>query len=590
MLSKLLGVKFSRTFWLVNVLELCERGAYYGMLAALPYHLVYNLGFSAAAFGIILAIITPFLYFLPIISGALAEKYGYRNMLILAFILLITGYVASSFMTSFLSFVLAFSVMGIGAGIFKPIISASIARTTMPNNRNLGYSIYYWMINLGAFLAPLFISLTIPKELYGNAFYIAAALIGFNLFVALFLLSEIHKSDVEKKALEAIAGLSVIFKDKKFLILIVIYAGFWFMYSINHLALLVYMVDFRIVGDWFPPAMVAIVNPGTIIIGGLFLGKLVEKVESLVAMIMGICTFIVGLILLGMTLNPILFFIGIVIFSCGEFITHPTFISYVSKIAPKDKVSVYMGYAFLPTFIGLTSGNFIGGILYSLFAESMHRPKIFWASIISVGLLTVALLVIYNKKMGIEPIKMGKVDRIIRSGAIPVAAIVFIPCVFGAALSMGEDKFYRFEKEEEIIEGKFIHETVKMSDWIQEGTSIEKNITIDGEGRYLNITLTWKDEDDINYVLRRYENSPDTFRLTVIFPSQNEISVDGKNEHGKEGVLIININSSEMEPGEYKIIIECMNAGDYEGRFGITSITDEGNRCELKIDYEYVAE
>jgi len=68
-------------------------------------------------------------------------------------------------------------VLGIGAGSFKPMVSATIAHVTPHSDRNYGYSIYYWMINLGAFLFPLFIGYYIENVLGDTAFYSLAFLI-----------------------------------------------------------------------------------------------------------------------------------------------------------------------------------------------------------------------------------------------------------------------------------------------------------------------------------------------------------------------------------------------------------------------------
>ena len=95
---------------------------------------------------------------LPILGGALADRYGYRRMLIVAFSLLATGYFAAGHVSTYALVFLALLVMATGAGLFKPIISGTIARTTDESNSALGFGIYYWMINLGAFLAPLVVS------------------------------------------------------------------------------------------------------------------------------------------------------------------------------------------------------------------------------------------------------------------------------------------------------------------------------------------------------------------------------------------------------------------------------------------------
>ena len=46
-------------------------------------------------------------------------------------------------------------IMAVGAGAFKPMISGTIARSTNEGNSTLGFGIFYWSINLGAFLFPL---------------------------------------------------------------------------------------------------------------------------------------------------------------------------------------------------------------------------------------------------------------------------------------------------------------------------------------------------------------------------------------------------------------------------------------------------
>jgi dipeptide/tripeptide permease len=47
--------------------------------------------------------------------------------------------------------------MGFGAGTFKPIISGTIAKVTDENTSSVGFGIFYWSINLGAFLFPMFL-------------------------------------------------------------------------------------------------------------------------------------------------------------------------------------------------------------------------------------------------------------------------------------------------------------------------------------------------------------------------------------------------------------------------------------------------
>ncbi len=149
--------KFSFQFWLVVMFEFFERGAYYGMMSFISVYFTSVLDIPKESVGVIKGVIQPLLYFLPIISGAVADRFGYRKVLMVAFTLLGGGYFLTSQMTSYTAVFVALVVMGFGAGLFKPMISGVIARLTDESNSSQAFGIYYWSINLGAFMFPLFL-------------------------------------------------------------------------------------------------------------------------------------------------------------------------------------------------------------------------------------------------------------------------------------------------------------------------------------------------------------------------------------------------------------------------------------------------
>ena len=166
---------FPFLFWLVVIFEFFERGSYYGMMSILSVYMTEHLHFAKESVGLIKGTIQPLLYFLPIISGALADRFGYRRMLMIAFSLLGLGYFLTAQATSYALVFGALVVMGFGAGTFKPIISGSIAKVTDEKNSTLGFGIYYWSINLGAFLFPL-ILVPILKQMDWRYVIIASAI------------------------------------------------------------------------------------------------------------------------------------------------------------------------------------------------------------------------------------------------------------------------------------------------------------------------------------------------------------------------------------------------------------------------------
>ncbi|MDD3642609.1 MAG: MFS transporter, partial [Candidatus Krumholzibacteria bacterium] len=79
---------FPRTFWAANTIELFERLAYYGMNIILVLYLTRRVGYGDEAATAIAGVIGGALYLLPIPTGAVSDKIGFRNGLFIAFGLL----------------------------------------------------------------------------------------------------------------------------------------------------------------------------------------------------------------------------------------------------------------------------------------------------------------------------------------------------------------------------------------------------------------------------------------------------------------------------------------------------------------------
>ena len=168
--------KFPPLYWLVVIFEFFERGSYYGVMSVLSVYMTDQLHFAKEDVGVIKSVIQPLLYFLPIITGALADRFGYRRTLLVAFALLGSGYMLTSQATGYAPVFLALVVMGLGAGTFKPVISGTIARCTDETNSTLGFGIFYWSINLGAFVVPLFLVPYLKNNVGWDWVIIAAAI------------------------------------------------------------------------------------------------------------------------------------------------------------------------------------------------------------------------------------------------------------------------------------------------------------------------------------------------------------------------------------------------------------------------------
>ena len=407
---------FSKNYWIVILMEFFERGSYYGMMSILSVYMTDQLDFSKESVGVIKSTIQPLLYILPILSGAIGERFGYRKTLTFAFIFLGLGYFLTSQTTEYAMVFASLIIMAFGAGAFKPMISGTIARETDESNSTLGFGIYYWSINLGAFLFPL-ILVPYIKNTFGWQYVMLASAIGtISMLIPTFLVyKEPKKPENTKTITEVLKGAVMVLTDVRFIGLIVIYSGFWILYFQMFDSVLWYVqkyVDassldnfvngiFSAVGinlSWkFDIEHVTVINAGTIILLQILVSNIVKHTKALPTMIAGIAMGTIGMAILAINTNIWVFILGIVIFSIGEMTAHPKFISYVGLIAPEDKKALYLGYAFLYGVLGSLIGGVLGANLYVYFVDTLNQPSTLWIIFSLIGVVTIIGLILYNK-------------------------------------------------------------------------------------------------------------------------------------------------------------------------------------------------
>jgi proton-dependent oligopeptide transporter, POT family len=415
------GLKsFPRNFWTVIVMEFFERGSYYGVMSVLSVYLVMStadggLGFSREGVGAIKSTITPLLYLLPILAGALADRFGYRRTLMMAFIVMSTGYFLTSLSTTYSMVFLSLILMAVGAGFFKPIISGTIARVTDESNSSLGFGIYYWSINLGAFIFPLILVPFLKGIGWNYIFVMAAVGTGSMLLLNLFVYREPPRPQSTKPLGEVLKGIILVLKDFRFVLMIVIYSGFWILYFQMFDTVLWYLKDYintapvdRVVNSFlslfvqnpswkFDAEHVTVINAGIIILLQLVVSSIVRSKPALPTMIAGITMGTIGMGILAISTHIWVFIAGIIIFSLGEMTAHPKFISYVGLIAPPDKKALYLGYSFLYGVIGSGVGGILGATLYVHFVDKLHQPGMLWIIFSLIGVATIVGLLLYNR-------------------------------------------------------------------------------------------------------------------------------------------------------------------------------------------------
>ena len=386
---------------MANTIELFERWAWYGFFMLFANYLtgsseVGGLEFSQAQKGLLMGIGTGILYFLPVLTGAIADRYGYKKVLFISFLIYASAFILLPQFKSFPAVFAMYLYLAAGAALFKPVISATIAKTTDESNASIGFGIFYMMVNIGAFFGPI-VTLLFKSD-YSLVFYISAAIVLLN-FVLLIFYKEPGRVAAEKvvEPLSKTFGtifrnMGGIFRDGKFIVFLLIAAGFWTMYYQLFYTLPVFVsqwVDTGALYNFFHTYIPFIAEnyspaPGVmdaefitnfdalyIILFQVLVSTLVMKMRPLRSMMTGFLVCTIGMALTLASQNVLFTLVAILIFALGEMAGSPKITEYIGSIAPADKKALYMGYSFIPVFLGSVFAGIISGNVYQKMADKV---------------------------------------------------------------------------------------------------------------------------------------------------------------------------------------------------------------------------
>lgn len=415
--------QFHNSFWIANFMELFERLAYYGQATILSIFLRNTLRFNEVQAGQLSSIFGGLIYFLPIFAGALADKYGFKKAFSFAFFVLSIGYflIGSTGMPMFagiynnnnlfiiLSCILVFTA--IGGSFIKPSVLGTIALTSKPESKSLGYAIYYWLVNIGAAIGPL-IAFFVRNSIGIQAVYIVSAVSCFLMFlVTIFFFKEPEEVNAkEKKSIkDVLLHMGLVLKRFRFIIFLLIFSLYWTMFWQIFIIIPFYLTDF--ISKDSPFEIIESVDAWGIILLQLAVNRLTKNMAPITAIIVGFAFTILawGVIMV----HPSIFMIiaGMVIFSIGEQTQAPRYYEYIADLAPKGQAALFQGFAFLPIAIGWAFGGTLGGWLYKTFAKESNQPSIIFLILLCIGIITTFLMFLYNlyiKKYPAREIKEAK--------------------------------------------------------------------------------------------------------------------------------------------------------------------------------------
>ncbi|MBS2098659.1 MFS transporter [Carboxylicivirga linearis] len=438
--------EFSKAFWVANTVELLERAAYYGVFVAMTLYLSRILGFNDIEAAWIAGPFGALLYFLPTFSGAYADKIGFRKALMLAFLLLTIGYAGMGILpaifenagyvsygetttfkglesSNYKYFIIPILlVVVVGGSFIKSVITGTVSKETTISNRARGFSIFYAMVNIGAFsgkliVKPLRVSMGDEGLYILNFFAASMTLIA---LVTVFLFYKSTQTKGEGKSINEIwSALAKVFTNTRLITLIIIITGFWMVQSQLYATMPKYVL--RMAGNDAAPSWYANVNPFVVFTTVAFITELMRRKTALFSMTIGMFIMPVSALamasgnlfngneLLGFHPVSFMMIVGIIFQGLAEAFISPRFLEYFSLQAPKGEEGLYLGFSHLHSFIAHLVGFGLSGYLLSKYCPD---PKILsdtekltaydhahyiWFVFVGIASVSAISLIIYGK-------------------------------------------------------------------------------------------------------------------------------------------------------------------------------------------------
>lgn len=402
---------FQRSFWVANYTELFERLAYYGTTAVLAIYLNEQLHFSKELTGWMMGIFGFVVWFLPVLGGALADRFGFRRALLFAYLVMTVGYyLLGSLQSPWMQglrhaltdkwLVLAILMIpALGPSVVKPCVAGTTARASTEKSRSMGYSIYYTLVNVGGMLGPI-VAWLVRKQLglgIESVFRVSALSVFLMFWVTLLFFREPAQPGEYKvtSVSEAVRNMFVVIANFRFVLFLLIWSSFYIVFWQEFISAPLFLRGY--VNAHANVDLLLSIDPLVVICFQLLASYLTRKVAPFSAMTLGLLISSLAWIALAIHPSTVALIVSFVVLALGEITQSARYYEYISRLAPSGQQGLYMGYAFLPVAIGYFIAGPLGGYLLHYFGDVLHRPQQMWWVVMGIGVVGAMLMIAYDR-------------------------------------------------------------------------------------------------------------------------------------------------------------------------------------------------
>jgi proton-dependent oligopeptide transporter, POT family len=336
-----------------------------------------------------------------ILSGPLLDRRNRKSSLILAHLLLCTGYFVLGVSEEFYLFLFGVILLGIGSGIFKPNLEGWIAGELDRKNherRAKGWGYFIFVINLAVLIATFFADFL--KSISWSWAFFGPSLIMLSGFAFIKILDKNKSEEKSTKSIKTCNTFGELlsnFRKPEIKWLVIIMSGFTMIYmqfyetlpnfiydwtNSESLAILLpeFMQEHLPRGTHINYLYIFLLNPILVILLINFVSHISSKFNRIRVLQVGMILVSLGCLLAGVTNAIYLLLIGFVFYTIGEMITRTKLNEIFGTIAPSRQKSTFISLMYMSYAFGYSVSALGGGWLYEHFGDRSNLALEYYQS------------------------------------------------------------------------------------------------------------------------------------------------------------------------------------------------------------------
>jgi proton-dependent oligopeptide transporter, POT family len=398
---------FRRVVWVALVLELLERLAFYGVYVNLAVYLTDTVHLGDVENGLLLGVFSAVRAWVPVVTGAAADRIGFRRSLAISFALYVVAYLILFLSPTRPGAWAAVMGMALAGAFLKPVVPGTVRRHTEPDDRAMGFSLFYASVNLGSVIGKVATKLVRQLVSLRASMINAVVACAIGLAVTLGFFREpspeeaagASPADQPPAAPPAksspLEDLKAVGKQRDLLVFLVLIAGYYLLIEQFYQTFPIFVV--RTFGEGAPREYITLINPAAIALFQVGVGRLTRRIPALWSMALGGLIGAIAMFLMGAVPSLAGPCASFLVFAFAEMVFSPRYYEYVSSFAPPGREGLYMGLSIAPLGVGGLAGGILSGRLVASYLpkEGPRAPLMVWGTYAAIGVVCALSIAIY---------------------------------------------------------------------------------------------------------------------------------------------------------------------------------------------------